>query len=110
MLACHISPTVLTRKHVGPACTSGDHFLLCSFPVPDIEVRQQKGEVGDATPDLVLKHSDTTIATYVSKQMKQLKHASETLAKTPKTLETIVNIRNIQIKHLHHMCESICSI
>jgi hypothetical protein len=37
----------------------------------------------DATPDLLLKHLDTTLATYVSSQMKHLKHASETLAKTP---------------------------
>jgi hypothetical protein len=34
-------------------------------------------------PDLLLKHQDVTLATYVSKQMKHLKHASEALTKTP---------------------------
>jgi hypothetical protein len=45
-------------------------------------MRQQKGEEGDATLVLVLKHLDATIVTYVEKQMKHLKHAYETLAKT----------------------------
>jgi hypothetical protein len=31
-------------------------------------------------PDLVLKHSDATLATYKIRQMKHLRHASETLA------------------------------
>jgi hypothetical protein len=39
-----------------------------------------------ATPDLLSKHPDTTIATYKRKQMKHLKQASETLAKTPKNI------------------------
>jgi hypothetical protein len=37
-----------------------------------------KGEEGDATPNLFLKHPNTTLATYV------MKHAFKTLAKTPK--------------------------
>jgi hypothetical protein len=41
-------------------------------------------EEEDATPDLLLKHSDATLATYVLRLMKHLKHASETLVKTPK--------------------------
>jgi hypothetical protein len=54
-----------------------------------------------ATPDLLLKHLDATVATYKTRQMKQLKHASKTLAKTPeKYLKTIANICNIQIKRL----------
>jgi hypothetical protein len=41
-----------------------------------------------ATPDLLLKHPDATLATYILRQMKHMKHASETLAKTAeKTLE-----------------------
>jgi hypothetical protein len=39
--------------------------LLRSLPVPDTEVRQQKGEEGDVTPNLVLKHPDATTAIYV---------------------------------------------
>jgi hypothetical protein len=35
--------------------------------VPDTEARPQKDEEGVATPDLVLKHPDATIVTYVSK-------------------------------------------
>jgi hypothetical protein len=31
----------------------------------DTEVRQQNSENGDTTPDLLLKHRDTTLATYV---------------------------------------------
>jgi hypothetical protein len=56
-----------------------------------------------ATPDLLLKHLDVTLATYVSKQMKHLKYASEI---HEKDLKTIANIRNIQIKHLQHRCET----
>jgi hypothetical protein len=50
----------------------------------DIEakVRQQKSEDRDATPDLLLKHPDTTLATYVLRQMKHMKYAPETLAAT----------------------------
>jgi hypothetical protein len=46
----------------------------------------------DATPDLLLKHPDATLATYVWGQMKYLKHASETLTKT---LEN-------HVKHIQH--------
>jgi hypothetical protein len=31
----------------------------------EAKVRQQKGEDKDTTPDLLLKHPDTTLATYV---------------------------------------------
>jgi len=40
-----------------PAHTSGDCFRL---PWPDTEARHQKGEEGDATLDLVLKHPGAT--------------------------------------------------
>jgi hypothetical protein len=33
------------------------------LPALDIEARQEKDEEGDATPNLVLKHPYTTIAT-----------------------------------------------
>jgi hypothetical protein len=35
-----------------------------------------------------LKHPDTTLPTYVRRQMKYLKHVSETLAKIPKKIAT----------------------
>ena len=41
---------------------SGDRL---HFPTPDSEVRQQKGEEGDTTLDLVLKHLDVTIVIYI---------------------------------------------
>jgi hypothetical protein len=40
-----------------------------------------EGEEGDATPDLLLKHSNETFATYVRKQLKHLQHMCETLVK-----------------------------
>jgi hypothetical protein len=55
----------LARKHVGLAHASGDRLRLRSHLAPNIKARQQKGEEEDATPDLVLKHSDATIVTYV---------------------------------------------
>ena len=60
-LPVHVSPVAPARKHVGPPC-SGDRLRI---PVPDTEVRQQKGDEGDATLNLVLKHPDATITTYV---------------------------------------------
>ena len=39
-----------------------------------------------ATPDLLLKDSDATVATYKRRQMKHLKQASKTLAKTPENI------------------------
>jgi hypothetical protein len=45
-----------------------------------------EGEGGDATPDLLFKHSDATLVICVRRQTKHLKHASKTLTKT---LETI---------------------
>jgi hypothetical protein len=54
--------------------------------------------------DLLLKHPDATLATYVRRQIKHLNHASKTLAKMhEKYLKTITNIHNIQIKC--HICE-----
>jgi hypothetical protein len=38
----------------------------------DTDVRQQKIEEGDATSDLLLKHLDATLVTYVGRQMKHL--------------------------------------
>jgi hypothetical protein len=48
----------------------------------DIEanVRQQKSEDRDATPDLLLKHPDVTLATYV-RNSSHSKHVYETLEK-----------------------------
>jgi hypothetical protein len=46
----------------GPSRASGDYLCLS---ILDSKARQQKGEEGDATLDLVLKHPDITIATYV---------------------------------------------
>jgi hypothetical protein len=43
-------------------------------------------EEEDATPDLLLKHPDATLTTYVLRQIKHLKHASEILAKHLKPL------------------------
>jgi hypothetical protein len=63
-----------------------------------------KDEEGDATPDLLLKYLNATLATYVRGQMKHLKDVSEILAKTPEN--HCKNILNIQIKHLKHMCET----
>jgi hypothetical protein len=52
-----------------------------------------ESDEGDATSDLLLKHPDTILATYVCRQMKYLKHASETLTKTPeKHFKIIVKI------------------
>jgi hypothetical protein len=54
-----------------------------------------------ATSNLLLKHSDATIATYKRRQLKHLKQASETLAKTSeKHLKTIAHICNTQMIHL----------
>jgi hypothetical protein len=62
----------------------------------DTKTRQQKA-MRDATPDLVMKHSDAILATYKRRQMKHMKHVSETLAKTheKKHFKTIANILNI---------------
>jgi hypothetical protein len=64
-------------------------------------VRQQKSKDKHATPDLLLKHPNITLATYVWRQMKHMKHASETLVATPVLLlkhsdETLaIYVRNI---------------
>jgi hypothetical protein len=50
----------------------------------DIEARHTEGEEENATPDLLLKYSDATLATYILRLMKHLKHESKTLIKTPK--------------------------
>jgi hypothetical protein len=60
-LPAHILPVALTGEHVGLARANGDRLHL---PASDTEARQQEGEEGDATLDLVLKHLDA-IATYV---------------------------------------------
>jgi hypothetical protein len=53
----------------------------------DTEARQQKGNEGDATPDLLLKNPGETFVTYIWRQMKDLKHTSKTLAEEPETLQ-----------------------
>jgi hypothetical protein len=64
-------------------------------PLPYTQLEHLKGEghrgeategeeEEDATPDLLLKHPDATLVTYVLRLMKYLKHAYETLVKTPK--------------------------
>jgi hypothetical protein len=67
------------RERGGDGCSAG------------AERRRHRGEAaeggeGDATPDLLLKHSYATLVTNVRRQMKHLKHASKTLAKTPETI------------------------
>ena len=62
----------------------------------------RKSEEEDATPDLLLKHPDATLATYKIRQIKHLQKALETHSKHTqhpnKTLTTYVcNICNIQI-------------
>jgi hypothetical protein len=47
----------------------------------DTKARHQKAR-RDATPDLLIKHSDAILATYKRRQMKHMNHVSETLAKT----------------------------
>jgi hypothetical protein len=43
-----------------------------------------ESEEGDVTPDLLLKHPNTTLGTYIQRLMKHLKHTFEALVKTPK--------------------------
>ena len=49
-------------------------------------MRQQKSKDRDATLDLLLKHPDATLATYVLRQMKHMIHAYEILVPTPDLL------------------------
>jgi hypothetical protein len=56
-------------------------------------------------PDLLSKHSDTTLVTYKRRQIKHLKHTFETLEKHLKTLKIIANITQHPYKTLRHMCE-----
>jgi hypothetical protein len=59
----------------------GSDAQLTSREGGDIKARQPKAKrERDATPDLLLKHLDATLTTYISRQMK---HTSKTLAKTP---------------------------
>jgi hypothetical protein len=61
-------------------------------------VLRQVGHIATCvTPDLLLKYSDTTLATYVRRQVKYLRHVSETLTKT---LISTLRQRNIQINTL----------
>jgi len=60
-MPAQVSHAAAARKHVEPACASEDYLHL---PTPNTEARQQRGEEGDATLALVLKHRDATIATY----------------------------------------------
>jgi hypothetical protein len=57
-----------------------------------------------ATLNLLLKHLDTTVATYKRRQMKHLKQVSETLAKTSK--KTFEN----HCKYMQHPNETLASI
>jgi hypothetical protein len=66
-----------------------------------------ESEEGDVTLDLLLKHPDVTLGTYIQRLMKHLKHTFETLQKHLKTLEnTYVAIANIQMKHLQYTYEN----
>ena len=60
-LSAHVLFVAPVYKYVGSIHVSGDRLRLST---PDTEARQQKGEEGDATLDLVLKHSNATIVTY----------------------------------------------
>ena len=69
--------------------------LLAPLPLPTC--------ISCATPDLLLKHPDATLATYKKDRWNTwnmcLKHVK-------KHMKNIANIRNIQIKRLQHMCET----
>jgi hypothetical protein len=56
-MAAHASPVAPARKHVGPTHANRNRLRLLAL---DTEVRQEKGEEGDATLALVLKHLDAT--------------------------------------------------
>jgi hypothetical protein len=76
---------------------------------------QQKVERRDATSDVLLKHSDTTVALYVLRQLKHLKHASETLKKHLKTIATIFkhpnkNTCNVCMKYVQHPDKHTCNM
>jgi hypothetical protein len=61
-------------------------------------VLRQVGHIATCvTPDLLLKYPDTTLATYVRRQVKHLRHMSETLTKT---LISTLRQCNIQINTL----------
>jgi hypothetical protein len=94
----HSCPLCFSRACTRPAAAAGDYSRWlrqhpeewegAADPEPalggggdiEVKVRQEKCEDKDATPDLLLKHPDATLATYVLRQMKHMKHASETLA------------------------------
>jgi hypothetical protein len=70
-----------------------------------------------ATPDLLLKHPDVTVAIYKRRQIKHLKQALETLVKTPeKYLKTIANqhpdetLAKIRMKHLKTLETYACNM
>jgi hypothetical protein len=129
---CLVSPPLLTHMHTTsklqqvatPAFKRGGGGRRMPLPASggwrDIEtkVRQQKSEDRDATLNLLLKHPDATLATYVWRQIKHMKYAFETLAATPdlllkhldETLATYVrnswNTRNMHMKHLQKTHEN----
>ena len=57
----HATPNVTTMEKEGEGAADAQPTLRGG----DIEARQHKSEEGDATPDLLLKHLDTTLPTYV---------------------------------------------
>ena len=48
-----------------PACASSSDAQPMLVGEGDAEARQRKGEEGDATSNLILKHPDTTLAIYI---------------------------------------------
>ena len=92
------------RLHLHPVFTVfAYHSTLrsvCAPPDPShpLQQLQQAGHITICTtPDLLLKHSDAILATYIWRHVKHLKHTFEILAKTPentwKSLHTYATSR-----------------
>jgi hypothetical protein len=83
----------VNRSIICPRNGSGECALASALPSSDAPSLVWEGcnvEEGDTTPDLLLRHLDTTLTTYVQRQMKHLKHAFQTLKKnTWNTWKTI---------------------
>jgi hypothetical protein len=76
----------VSHTHTGPRASrtspalrrwGGSNICPASAEKRRYRGKAAEGEERDTTPDLLLKHSDATLAIYMSRQMKHLKHASE---------------------------------
>jgi hypothetical protein len=54
-----------------------------------------------ATPDLLLKHPDATVATYKRKHPRHMKHVFATLAKKSKHLQQTYETLEIYVYNMH---------